>query len=285
MGEGAYIDKITLMHMEMKIDISKVVMQYRQGNEQLLAIYLIQQFYNETLEKLGPDATSRHYKQRALDTGKFFAIQRLPDLRSETEAGLYYLLDEAERTGWMHSDHFGYNSLSEMLLNMIDPESMAKGELSNWNFVARVMLPKARQIGIPSDRMLAASLQVKKLRESVPTCRRILREVEMGDKEPEEGDREFEAIVRWVADPKVTWTQFETNLGKREPPEVYRAINVYEVALPGGDTWLIIPTKTETDKRIVEKQLNHRMNKRHRAMPWLLDKIKEYLPGGLDNVD
>jgi hypothetical protein len=159
---------------------------------------------------------------------------------------------------------------------------VSEGELSDWKFIANQLLPAARTFGWEPDELLAATCQTKKLRGAVPTWRQIINEMEMGDKEVEEAELELKSIVEWVADPRVTYRQFETNLGKRESPDVYRAIDVFEVALPGGDTWMVIPTNTETDKRIIERMLNHRMNRKPRAMPWLLDKIREYLPTGVD---
>ncbi|MHA2201807.1 MAG: hypothetical protein ACXABN_18205, partial [Candidatus Thorarchaeota archaeon] len=230
MSAGAYIEQITLHHMNMDINIERLVMERRQGDEQLLAIWIIQRYYIGIVEKLGDDAT-KYYKRRALDHAKFFAIQRLPELKSLTDASFIYLIDEAKRTGWFHSDHIGYDSLDELLTSIVDSDSVSEGELSDWKFMANQLMPAAKQFGISPDELLAATCQVKKLRGAVPTCRQILYELEMGDKEVDEAEEEIKSVVKWVADPKITFRQFETNLGKREPPEVYRAIDVYEISL------------------------------------------------------
>ena len=278
MSKEAYIEQITLHHMNMAIDIDELLMNRRPGDEQLLAIYIIQRFYNNIVTKLGDDATS-YYKRRALDHAKLFAIQRLPDVKATADASFIYLIDEANRTGWFHSDHIGYDSIDELLASIVDSESTSESELSDWRFIAKQLLPAAKKFGISSDDLLAATCQVKKLRGAVPVWRQILGELETGDKEVDEAEEELKAIVGWVADPKITFQQFEIFAGKRESPDMLRAITVYDVSLPGGDTWMVIPVSTETDKRIVEKQLNHRMRKRPRAMPWLLNEIRKYLPG------
>jgi hypothetical protein len=128
-----------------------------------------------------------------------------------------------------------------------------------------------------ADTLFAANLQVKKLRGSVPVQRQILNDLAMGDKTEEQAQAEFRQVIEWVADPNVTYTQFETNVGKREPVERLRAISVYDVSIPGGESWIVIPVETETERRIIERMLNGRMNKKLRALPWLVEKIQEII--------
>jgi hypothetical protein len=279
MSEGAYIEQITLAHMNMNIDVSTIIMEHKQGNEQVFAIWMVQLYYSNMLEALGEDATP-YNKKRALDHAKFFTLQRLPDLKSMTEASFYFLLDEANKTGWFHEDHIGYDSLDELIANIVDSESMSKGEVSNWNFIANEMIPMAKHFGVTPDKLFSASCQIKKLRGSVPVCRQIKYELEMGDKTEAQAGKEFKAVIEWLADPKVTYTQFEILAGKQDPPEAKRAVSMYEVSIPGGTTWIVIPVETETDQRIIERMLRNRMVKKPRALPWLLEKINKILPIG-----
>lgn len=262
-----------MTHMNMEIDIGEILRVHHPKAPELIAIYVVQQFYNQIVSKLGEGADKRLYR-RALDQAKFFAMQRLPELKSETEAALLYLLDEAERTGWFHSDFIGFDSLEELVLATVDPESTSKGEVSDLNFIAKETIPAARSFGIEADTLFAANLQVKKLRGSVPIQRQILNDLAMGDKTEEEAQAEFKQVIEWVADPNITYTQFETNIGKREPAERLRAINVYDVSIPGGESWFLVPVNTETDRRIIEKMLNGRMNRKLRTLPWLVEKIQ-----------
>ena len=273
-GDG-YIEQITLSHMNEPIDMKERLMNHTGGNEQYLALWLVQEYFNIIDKELGKDADPR-LRRRALDQSKYLAIQRLPDLAIEIEAGHIFLLDEAERTGWFHSDFFGWDTLEEMLASQIDPDSMVKSEVSDRLFVVKTLLPAARSFGMKPNKLLAATCQVKKLRRSVPTARQILEELEMGDKKPKEAEKEIKQLIEWVADARTTYTQFETNIGKREPPEAYRSINVFEVSLPGGEIWMVIPIKTETDKRIIDRMLNHRMKKKFRALPWILEELKKW---------
>lgn len=267
------LSQITLNHMSMEIDIASILKEHHPKAAEYIAIYIVQQFYNQITSKLGEEADKRLFR-RALDHAKFYTLQRLPELKSETEAALYFLLDEAERTGWFHSDFIGFDSLEELVLAAVDPESTPKSEVSDWNFIAKETIPAARSFGMDADTLFAANLQVKKLRGSVPIQRQILNELAMGDKTEEEARAEFRQVIEWVADPNITYTQFETNVGKREPAERLRAINVYDVAIPGGESWIVIPVETETEKRIVERMLNGRMNKKLRPLPWLVEKIQ-----------
>jgi hypothetical protein len=196
------------------------------------------------------------------------------------------MLDEAERTGWMHSDFIGFDSLEDLLNNSIDPDSMGIGEVSDWKFVVQQMIPAARNFGVEPEQLFAASCQIKKLRGSVPTARQIIKDLEMGDITEKEAADSFKNVVEWVADPKVTFSQFETNIGKREPVEIKRIIDLYDVSIPGGEHWLVIKTETETERVIVEKILKKRIRSKPRALPWLIEQINETLGRGKnDNPD
>jgi len=247
------ISNITIHNMKESYDMVGILAKANEpGQELQFALALVQYFYNQT--SIGPNE-HRQYRERALYTAKWQATKVLVsgDIQQLVERTTVYMLDDAKVTGW--HVYMEYETLQELLASMVEGANEHGSIHNDIMFVADTLVPIAKRLKIPVEKLVSASHQMMKLRRSVPPCRRIIDDLEGGRIDADTAAEQLDTILSQVADTKITgiafgefvdkWTGKHTNKPDPFPGSVY--------IMPGNATWMVVELPAGADcERAIE---------------------------------
>jgi hypothetical protein len=272
------LEWITVEHMDKEIDIKQIIINDHGNQEGELCIFLTQAYYTHIIEEnAGKGAKlNREGQERALSLAKWQTTRRVSS-ESDGLAGLverakFFMLNDAENTGWHHS--LEYDDVSDLLASILEGKE-GMNEAYDWRFIVEQLVPAAQQAKIPASMISMATQNVKKVRGLVPAARELLQRHERGEIEPEEAERTLQEWIKETVDDNVSYE------GLREKLDHWRGVAVqrdepfigYKILMPNGKFMLAIPTRNDRDVAIVEQSLRNKVDIRITGMDWLEKRI------------
>jgi hypothetical protein len=255
------VEQITLGDMNKKYNLEKILLEAGTGAEYLLACWLTQKHFKRRIKSFKTKVTDNRLLDRVLVESKWYTISllttKLPDLIDRAHL---FMLMEADQTGWYRK--MEYKDLEELLSSILDDTEEQSSESYDWRFIVEKMAPAARSFGIKPEKFGNATHQIKKLRQSVPAARLILKLHETGEITEAKARKDLKWVIESVADPEISHTQLKPELDKYRGilPDIEVKIkgNIY---LTGNDSAvLLISVKDQVELRIIEQRLNKRVD-------------------------
>lgn len=231
------IESIHLDHMRLELSPGEILNKPESPQSaQYLALWVVQNyFWEHPIVKAG--GKDRNKMQVALEQAKEHATRFfLENWKSLGERATIFILNDAQRTGWFSSSYFQYDSLESYIASRIDDSAEKSSSWWDYKFILEVLIPNAKAAGIDPRLLYAASGQVKKLRQFVPTAKAILKDANPGK------EAIMEHFVEMIADPDISPASFKNATdyyrGKIRPPDEH--VIAYQYNLPGNKAWFVI---------------------------------------------
>jgi len=256
------------------------------GAERDLALFLVQRRYYFYIKDFvaADKAISPLMKRKALAIAKIDTFKRLNEIPELADRAKLLMLEEANETGWFSDRDIGmeYSDFQDAFAEILDFEGDAKWDSQ---FIIQQLFPLARTIGISTQQLLTASIQTKKIRRIVAPSRDILKREKAGLISSETAHTMLTALIKQVADPKVTYSILDKNIqdltgatiGRKEP------IEGFEIMGPGGEWYLMIPITKDSDMAMIEQATMNRVKFTTTDYLWLVKKITGWLKIGGNN--
>lgn len=278
----SHVDELTLMDMAAKINTTHVLLDdYPQVHIEL-SIRIVQGYYRRIIKDLGEDAAHQEHKKRALDTAKWFAINRLTtQFHDIIDRSTFYMLTEAEQTGWYRSDWFGHDELQELLASIYDATEEGSSTWYDWRFIVEQLVPACERFGIPPGDLMSASCQIRKIRSMVKDARTILERHANKVITDEEAEAGLKFMLDLAKDPKVSISRMREAVDKWQGRSIDRpeAIDSKKFMIPGGNTWYIIETTSAVEERMIEQALRNRADFKLTDLGWMVERVRKMVKG------
>lgn len=251
----AIIADITLAHMDVPIDIDKLMLS--DYPERPLDFYLlgVQAYFRKWKEMLAGDHKLGLIK-RALAYAKRDALaQLIVHWDGVIDAAKIVAMSEAETSGWYREDWFSYNHVTDLINSFLTDEDLSIAEASNWRNVVENILPQAKKFEVPTYMLMRATMYRKKFRTAVPALNHIVAEIEYKRITPEFGKKMFMGLLDAIGDPNVTVSKID-----EAQKRLRGAITVPPPIIPGtiyimpyeanAQYWIVIPCDERSKSRI-----------------------------------
>jgi hypothetical protein len=277
-----HVDEVTLIDMAAKINTTHVLLDDYPQVHIDLSIKIVQGYYGRIIKDLGDDAARKEHKQRALDTAKWFAINRLTtQFHDIIDRSTFYMLTEAEQTGWYRSDWFGHDELKELLASIYDATEHGSSTWYDWRFIVEQLVPAAERFGIPPGDLMSASVQIRKIRSIVPDARNLLERHANDVVSDEEAEAGLRFMLDLAKDPKISNSLLREKIAKWQGRSFNRPdpINSHKFMIPSGHTWFIIETSSAVEESMIEQALRNRANFKLTDLGWMVDKVRRMVKG------
>jgi hypothetical protein len=277
-----HVDELTLMDMDAKINTTHILLDdYAQVHIDL-SIRIVQGYYRRIIKDLGEDSVHQEHKKRALDTAKWFAINRLTtQFHDIIDRSTFYMLTEAEQTGWYRSDWFGHDELQELLASIYEATEEGTSPWYDWRFIVEQLVPAAEKFGIPPGDLMSASCQIRKIRGMVPEARNLLERHANEAITDEDAEAGLRFMLNLAKDPKVSISQMRDKVNVWQGRSIERPdpIESKKFMVPGGNTWFIIETNSAIEERMIEQALRNRATFRLTDLGWMVERVRKMVKG------
>jgi len=256
------IDLITLDDMRLEIGLEEAILQDSDQAGRITAIWMVQRFFfnHPGLRKDKLNAKD------VLVQAKYFALEYLMNKWDDLGKGATtVLLNDASQNPWQSEGMFSYQTLENLLADVMDNQTEITG-ISVWKFVIEQLLPAAKKFGISPAQLCGATTQQRKLRVLIPVAREILSNEGLTQDEKEADLRKF---VSKAADREINATVLNAEAQEyrtRKRHNIQIKIDGYESIMPNGETWIVVKCPTPLDERLVEIQLQNKVD--IRVTPW-----------------
>jgi len=255
------IDKITLNEIKLTYDLEKILLDTYEGAEHDFACYLVKKHYDRRMNSFDEPVTDRRLQDRVLTEAKWFAMNLLAtDLPALIDRTQLYMLIEADQTGWYRK--MEYKDIEELILSMIDDVNQSGSEAYDWRFIVEKLVPAARSFGITPEVLGNATHQIKKLRDSIPAARLLLKRHENGDLTDAAARKDLKWIVENVANPKIQSSQLKPELDRYRGIIPDSEVNVQGHIYMTGEqsAILMIPVSNQLELRVIQQRLQKRVS-------------------------
>lgn len=167
-----------------------------------------QQYYQRWGDKI--DALDTEDAQMKADAiSKLDTLERTFQMNSIVDRSMAYQLYEASRTGWPHWLPVEYDSVTELLGNMLKDTPEDTSKFRDLRYLIEVVLPSLEANGVDPIKLLAMPERWSKTRVAIPAIRAALEE--------QQGDELVETVnglLEKVADPKLGVREFREQMKK-----------------------------------------------------------------------
>ena len=253
------IEFVTRAHMGLEVKPERFLTSNHDGAGREMAIYLVQYYYKGFEDSIGEGAHFTLY-ERGLANAKMMALRQSVDVLPATvDQAKLFLLSDAEETKWYR--HFEWDGIQDMLMTMFDDYKEGGSSYSDLKFFAEIIFPLARSAGVSRKEIIGATTQIKKMRAAVAPVRALLDWEKNGKVSKASTERAIRAILRGVANPKISIAKFEVRMARFRGKQIRR-----KEPLPGQiyilprKTRIVIDVETPEDLRFVEVGLRGRVD-------------------------
>lgn len=265
---------ITLIDLDKKINVGRIILDDYDGIERDLCLFLVQGYFNEITKDM--EGIDRHGTEKAFAYAKWYATRRLSSekegLAGIVERGKLYMLNDAEKTGWHHA--LEYDDIAELLASILEGKE-GSDEAYDWKFIVEQLMPAAEKANILAETVMKASLNVRKIRGMVPAARELLRRQQDDELDTREAENTLKSWLHKAVDPNITSSGFKEELnewrglsvGRKEPIRGYRIIQ------PSGRPILCIELDDDGQATMIEQALRNRVDIQNTGWDWLQTKV------------
>lgn len=274
----SHVAELTLMDMKAKINTTHVLLDDYPHVHMDLSVRIVQGYYNRIVKDLGEDAEDVRLLQRALDHAKWFAINRLTtQFHDIIDRSTFYMLTEAEQTGWYRSDWFGHDDLQELLASIYDAAEEGSSSWYDWRFIVEQLVPACNRFGIPPGDLMSASCQIRKIRSMVKDARTILERHANKVITDEEAEAGLKFMLDLAKDPKISISKMREAVDRWQGRSIERPepIEAHKFMIPGGNTWFVIETNSAIEETMVEQALRNRVDFKFAQLGVIVDKVRD----------
>ena len=184
---------------------------------------------------------------------KSWVIERVKTGKEQHERSLFFLLDDANRTGW-YQDLNEMDSIEELLASKL--EGLDDGsEYSDYAYMLKTSVPIIRQAaenkGTPPENLTGLITSASKSRVFVPLCRDLI--PTNGAALSDVNESTLLKYAEMVTDPTISVMTFREEVSKargkfRGAPEP-ASVDKYDIS---GETWVLIRTTNDVQRRAIE---------------------------------
>ncbi len=278
----SHVDELTLLDMTATINTTRVLLDDYPSVHTDLSIRIVQGYYRRIMKDLGEDGAHQEHKKRALDTAKWFAINRLTtQFHDIIDRSTFYMLTEAEQTGWYRSDWFGHDELQELLASIYDATEEKSSAWYDWRFIVEQLVPACERFGIPPGDLMSASCQIRKIRSMVKDARIILERHANKAITDEEAEAGLKFMLDLAKNPKVSISHMREKVDAWQGRSIERPepIDSKKFMIPGGNTWFVIETNSAIEERMIEMALKNRASFKLTDLGWVVEEIRKMMKG------
>lgn len=219
------------------------------GAEEDFSNWLADQFlYHEFPQA---DQLDRIGLTRAQANARYRALQRTLSMKGLIDRAEVWQLVNANQTGWFRLLANEFDSVEELLANLMDGVKENSSEFYDLRYLAETLVPSLYQLGAKPEDVLGLAINLSKARAAIPHFRRILDQLE-GPALEEEVRKTMAAIV----DPELNVREFRRQLAERNGQVIAAPEPLIgeRYILPEGD-WLLIRVPSPAHLRAIQMAL------------------------------
>jgi hypothetical protein len=277
--------EIDLQEVESRVvDIQRILVEDGPTAHIDFVVYLVQaqyQRYIKSIQKVdGPDVP-REMMNRALIYSKWRTLEwLLQEGQGLIERSTAWLLDEATRVGWFHSDYFGWKDLEEMLATAVNAQEEGSSAYYDWLVFTNKIVPAAKKFDVDPGMLMSSATQIKKMRHQLlHAYNELEQKMKIGQITPEEGQEIFKWMMGLAADPKISNSRMKEELDAwrgiiyNQPP----VMDGYVVIMPDGGEIRIIKTPEPVFGRVIDNALRNKVNLTTVGMKTLIELVTDWM--------
>jgi len=258
-------------------DLPEWLLSDRVGDEKKFTDYMIEASTREYLRSdkniAGKYTTDPRFRAETDATIKQLVVSRTKTIRDKAERAFIYQVYEAHQTGWFRNLPAGFDTIYDLLTNIVEGSAEGTSEAYNVGFLATTVVPILEKAGVPAEKVWGIPFLPRKAAEIVPAMRALLSCPVCGEKkingsqcanghDIELADQKLETavgLVMMVGDETKSITDIKAKVAEIKGVETNapRQIEYGEVYLFPSEEWLLIRAPSATHSKAVQIALKN----------------------------